>query len=145
MSLCNFARSPSIDSKVSIFKLNLPWQNKASPPIPASPLPSYLPITAALPLSTQDTLASLLYLENIKHAPTSHSWHGLFPSLWRLFPPSISDMLEFQISALVSIRRKASCDCISITFYPLPTFVIHFIILTLYHIFAYHLAPPIRM
>ena len=103
MSLCNFAKNPSIDSKVPIFKLNLLKKQTLQPQLSLLSVISYYCCPTSLHLRYTGLLTVPWKYQACSHL-TFLAW--MLSSLWNALLPSISDMLEFQISALVSIWER---------------------------------------
>ena len=127
MSLCNFAKNSSIGSKVPIFKLNLLTQESR-----LQFQLSLLSVTPSYcsPTSLHSRSPGLLTVPG-KYQACSHltvlAW--VLSSPWNALPPSISDVLEIQVSALVSIWERPPVTVSAWLSIPYPS-LLYFIILT---------------
>lgn len=128
MSLYNSAQNPPVASKAPTTKR--PDKTKSPPPIPG---PNLSPTTLSLPPSTQDTLASLLFLEISSMLP---------PSPWNALPPT--SVICLSSRSLLQCHYEKDLPWLhhqSFFLYPLRSFIILHNIYLVYYVFVYCLSP----
>lgn len=122
MSLCNSAQDPSIVSKVPTTKH--PKKKHLQPQF-------HLPLLSIQLLLLSPQLALLKVGWPSYHSlkissvlPPQEDWTLVLSSPWNALSPNISDLLEFQVSAQVSLLtllvRPSPTTLSIINFYPLP-------------------------